>query len=703
MPYRPNIYPLDYYATGGGGGSIGGSIATNQVAVGSGSNTIAGSSGLTFDGTIFQIGNVTTPGALLDFGVSYTTAVALSTSGVVLRSRGSITVTDGIGTGTIVTGVLNSITGATAPIIAATNPVTYTNAVSLYVGAAPIAGTNVTITNSYALAVGSGNVILMNGTMNVTSSSATALVVGQNGVTNPALVVNASPATAATGIMITSNPALGGTYLEAISSGTNETLTLASKGSGSILLRTAGASSGTTRLAVSGSSTAFTNTTASSSAVTPRFSVVDSPDASLSAGVEAVHTTWNLAASIRTHATGALTLQRDFVLSGSTHAFVGASALTDMAAFSVVLGSAGTNATVTNVHGILIQTQALTGTITNSFGATFTAATGASNNYSAQFIGDAFLTSSTATSFSVGPNGVTNPVFQVNSSVASAATGVQVIGQASGTNPSIQTISPNANEGLSISTKGTSSLSLQIGGSARLNVSNATVALTPGASNTATAVRFSVFNATDVSLTASTEASFAYFNLGNTARNHATGAITLQRDFRITGSTHTFTASSAVTDLVGVSIDSPTLGTNATGTNVHAVNITSSAVGLATNSYGLTVNAQTGATNNYAAQFLNGLTTFNGIAFNARTVTTTATALATDDSIYADGTGGAFTLTLPTTGIPAGKRYYVIRINGSVNAITIGATVNGAANPTLATQYAKGVYEFNGTNYYQVS
>lgn len=42
------------YVDSHSGGTIGGSIATNQVAVGSGANTIAGSSVLTFDGTTFQ-------------------------------------------------------------------------------------------------------------------------------------------------------------------------------------------------------------------------------------------------------------------------------------------------------------------------------------------------------------------------------------------------------------------------------------------------------------------------------------------------------------------------------------------------------------------------------------------------------------------------------------------------------------------------
>lgn len=70
----------------------------------------------------------------------------------------------------------------------------------------------------------------------ITSASATALAVGLAGTTNPALVVDASTASSATGLKIKSAAAAGGLALSVITSGTNENLTLDAAGSGTITL-----------------------------------------------------------------------------------------------------------------------------------------------------------------------------------------------------------------------------------------------------------------------------------------------------------------------------------------------------------------------------------------------------------------------------------------------------------------------------------
>lgn len=74
------------------------------------------------------------------------------------------------------------------------------------------------------------------GTITGTSSSASALMVGRQGATNPALQVNASASSSATGIAITAAAAGSGASIAAISSGTNETLVINAKGSGGITL-----------------------------------------------------------------------------------------------------------------------------------------------------------------------------------------------------------------------------------------------------------------------------------------------------------------------------------------------------------------------------------------------------------------------------------------------------------------------------------
>jgi hypothetical protein len=89
----------------------------------------------------------------------------------------------------------------------------------------------------------------------------------------------------------------------------------------------------------------------------------------------------------RQWAAGALTTQREVLITQPTYTFVSASTITDAA----TLGIAGapiksTNATITNTHAILVQAGAVS-TAASSYGLTVNAQTGGSANYAAQFIG----------------------------------------------------------------------------------------------------------------------------------------------------------------------------------------------------------------------------------------------------------------------------------------------------------------------------
>lgn len=131
-------------------------------------------------------------------------------------------------------------------------------------------------------------------------------------------------------------------------------------------------------------------------------------------------------------------------------------------------------------------------------------------------------------------------------------------------------------------------------------------AFTPTASTTAATTRFLFTGAADTTLTASTEAPNVYFNMGQT-RQHSTGTLSTQRDFRISPSTHSFVGASTLTNAASLVIDGPSNGgTNATITNSSALYVPTSALTNVTNSYGLNVAATTGATNNYAAIFNGG-------------------------------------------------------------------------------------------------
>ena len=88
-----------------------------------------------------------------------------------------------------------------------------------------------------------------------------------------------------------------------------------------------------------------------------------------------------------TFATGALATQRAVVVNAPTYAFAGASTLTDAATLAISGAPIkGTNATLTNTHGLLIQAGAVS-TATNAYGLTVNAPTGATNNYAAAFLG----------------------------------------------------------------------------------------------------------------------------------------------------------------------------------------------------------------------------------------------------------------------------------------------------------------------------
>lgn len=91
---------------------------------------------------------------------------------------------------------------------------------------------NTTATGAVAL----GAATTVAGTATVTSTSASAVAVGANGATNPVLKVNANTASVATGVEVVGAAAAGGVALKAISSGTNENLTIDAKGSGTITL-----------------------------------------------------------------------------------------------------------------------------------------------------------------------------------------------------------------------------------------------------------------------------------------------------------------------------------------------------------------------------------------------------------------------------------------------------------------------------------
>lgn len=110
----------------------------------------------------------------------------------------------------------------------ASGTATFTLTTGSFVGSPVVASQTVNTTTS-------GNVSFT-GTATITSASASALTVGANGATNPVLKVNDATSSVATGIQITGAAAASGVAIAAISSGTNENLTVDAKGSGTVTI-----------------------------------------------------------------------------------------------------------------------------------------------------------------------------------------------------------------------------------------------------------------------------------------------------------------------------------------------------------------------------------------------------------------------------------------------------------------------------------
>jgi len=125
-----------------------------------------------------------------------------------------------------------------------TSEYTATNGTSVVLGTAAALNDVVEII-AWAI-LGVSNTAIGNGTgtsLILSSASANILAAGPAGATNPTLNIDASTASAATGLNVKSAAAAGGMALSVTSSGTNENLTIDAKGSGTVTLNATGTGS----------------------------------------------------------------------------------------------------------------------------------------------------------------------------------------------------------------------------------------------------------------------------------------------------------------------------------------------------------------------------------------------------------------------------------------------------------------------------
>lgn len=265
---------------------------------------------------------------------------------------------------------------------------------------------------------------------NLTSTSANAIAIGPNGSTNPMLKVNCNTGSAATGLEIVGAAAAGGMALKAISSGTNENLTLDAKGSGTVTIN--GTATGAITLARA-------TTISGNAAVTGTGTVTSTSASALAVGANgATNPVLQVDANTASVATG-------LKVTGAAAA----------AGVALAVISSGTNEALTldaKGSGTITLGGTSTGAITLGRATTISGNTGVT--------GTGTVTSTSASALAVGANGATNPVLKVNANTASVATGIEVIGAAAAGGVDVAAISSGTNEALTINAKGSGTITL---------------------------------------------------------------------------------------------------------------------------------------------------------------------------------------------------------------------------------------------------
>ena len=90
--------------------------------------------------------------------------------------------------------------------------------------------------------------------------------------------------------------------------------------------------------------------------------------------------------------------------------------------------------------------------------------------------------------------------------------------------------------------------------------------------------------------------------------------------------------------------------------------------------------------------------------FTTNTQTVSYTVGKSDTVIFADATSGNLTVTLPSAPSVPGYRFYIKRIDGSTNVVTLTCNgsggIDGATNMTIGRQYTSVEVISNGNNWY---
>lgn len=342
------------------------------------------------------------------------------------------------------------------------------------------------------------------GAVAITSNSGQAFAVGPNGATNPTFSVDGSAGSAVAGIKI-GGAATGGTAnIIVTDSGSSASLGINAKGTGTIgigsvstgavtiappLTLSAALTYGGVTLsnAVTGTGSMVLGTSPSiaSLTVTSAFTATGlvtnadlaNPATTVNGQTCTLGSTCTITAVASSITVGTTTVTGGpgILYNSAGGGTLTAGALAASAVF-VTNGSSVPSFSTTLPSGIAATNMALTtpalgvatGTSLALGGASLSgnalAATGSAAISGALTSGAHIITSASASAFAVGPNGTTNPAFNVDASTASQVAGLNIRAAISGGTVSILTTDSGTNAGLSVNSKGNGTLALNNSG-----------------------------------------------------------------------------------------------------------------------------------------------------------------------------------------------------------------------------------------------
>lgn len=209
------------------------------------------------------------------------------------------------------------------------------------------------------------------------------------------------------------------------------------------------------------------------------------------------------------------------------------------------------------------------------------------------------------TAFVIGPNRATNPTFQVDTSVASVATGLNIKGAAAGAGLAVSVLSSTTPENLTIDAKGTGTITLNATATGKVTIGNGFTVTTGGGTISAgglvvtagnIAVGTSLIGSDGIvvastALTGATQIGVAV-SITNTSAATA-NAVALYG--KVTGGSGTYTSAT----VAGLTADTNVKGANQSVTANYGVLVASQTMAASVN-YGIFLGANSGASvNNY--------------------------------------------------------------------------------------------------------